>query len=151
VIYEFPDQIRECLNLLSDEEIWWRPNEKANSIGNIILHLCGSLQFYFVHAIAEREFERNRPAEFTERSVISRIELLSRFDDVIAEIDGLLSSLDSGGLMQSTDRTGKTTTFAQILLHSAFHLAAHTGQIVYITKLLKEGAVDDLWIKAQSR
>jgi hypothetical protein len=27
----------------------------------------------------------------------------------------------------------------------AIHLATHTGQIVYVTKMLKEGSVNDLW------
>jgi hypothetical protein len=27
----------------------------------------------------------------------------------------------------------------------AIHMAVHTGQIVYITKLLKEGSINDLW------
>ncbi|HEV8658303.1 MAG TPA: hypothetical protein VGS96_06710, partial [Thermoanaerobaculia bacterium] len=42
----FPAQIRACLDQLSDEEIWSRPNESTNSIGNIILHVTGSLNHY---------------------------------------------------------------------------------------------------------
>ena len=33
-------KIRKCLNHLTDEDIWWRPNESSNSIGNLILHLA---------------------------------------------------------------------------------------------------------------
>jgi len=29
----------------------------------------------------------------------------------------------------------------------AIHLATHTGQIVYVTKMLKEGSVNDLWMQ----
>jgi uncharacterized damage-inducible protein DinB len=51
-----------------------------------------------------------------------------------------------------TDRTGKAgTTFAQILLHVTHHNAVHLGQIVFATKMLKEGAIDDLWRKVSHR
>ncbi|PYR84121.1 MAG: hypothetical protein DMG18_10565, partial [Acidobacteria bacterium] len=32
-------RIVDCLELLSEEEIWWRPNEASNSAGNLVLHL----------------------------------------------------------------------------------------------------------------
>ncbi len=30
-------RIVDCLELLSEEEIWWRPNEASNSAGNLVL------------------------------------------------------------------------------------------------------------------
>ncbi|HEX6160895.1 MAG TPA: DinB family protein [Thermoanaerobaculia bacterium] len=42
----FPSQIRSAIDSLSDEQIWWRPNEESNSIGNLMLHLAGSVQLY---------------------------------------------------------------------------------------------------------
>ena len=29
----FPAQVRAALASLTDEQLWWRPNEKSNSIG----------------------------------------------------------------------------------------------------------------------
>jgi len=53
--------------------------------------------------------------------------------------------------MESTDRTGKATTYGQILLHVTHHNAAHMGQIVWITKMLHPGALDELWMKSRAR
>lgn len=150
LVTDFPEQIRVCIDSLSDEEIWWRANEKANSIGNLILHLCGSTRFYFLYAIAGSDFERDRAAEFSERRHLPRTELLQKLNEAVAAYDAVLTGLDPSRLMETTERTGKTTSFAQILLHVLAHFAAHTGQILYATKLLKEGAIDELWIKTRS-
>ena len=149
LVSDLPQQIRVCLDTLSDEQTWWRPNEKANSIGNLILHLCGSNAYYLLYAIAGNDLERDRTAEFSERRYIPRAELLQKFDDVVAASDRVLSGLDPSRLMEATERTGKTTTFAQILLHVLSHFSTHTGQIVYATKLLQEGAIDELWMKTR--
>src|SRR5688572_15706556 len=36
---EYLPKIERCLEQLSEEQIWWRANPQANSIGNLILHL----------------------------------------------------------------------------------------------------------------
>ena len=38
----FPRVIK-CLEMLNEEEIWYRPNSKSNSVGNLVLHLNGNL------------------------------------------------------------------------------------------------------------
>jgi hypothetical protein len=34
------------------------------------------------------------------------------------------------------------------ILGIAVHLATHTGQIVFVTKMMKAGSLDELWIAA---
>jgi hypothetical protein len=110
------------------------------------VHLCGSNRYYLVQGIAGREFARDRDAEFTERTHISRADLRRRYDAMVDECDGVLSALTPEDMAVETDRTGKAgTTFAQILLHVTHHNAVHLGQIVFTTKMLKEGAIKDLW------
>ena len=139
------EQIRACLRELNDAQIWWRPNAKANSIGNLVLHLCGSTRFYLAHAVGGVEYVRDRPAEFAEREQIPRDELLRRLDEAVAKADRVLNAFDPSRLMDITDRTGKSSTYAQIILHQLLHFTAHAGQIIYATKLLKQEAIDDLW------
>ena len=38
---EYWPGITRCIDSLTDEQIWWRPNEASNSIGNLLLHLNG--------------------------------------------------------------------------------------------------------------
>lgn len=37
-------QIVHCLEQLSEEQVWWRPHESMNSIGNLVLHLTGNIR-----------------------------------------------------------------------------------------------------------
>jgi uncharacterized damage-inducible protein DinB len=150
LVTDYPNQIRECVAVLDEAQLWWRPNEQANAIGNLILHLAGSTRFYIAHAIGGAAFNRDRDAEFAAREPVSRPELMRRFDEVWTEVERVLGTLDPARLMETTDRTGKSTTHAQILLHVLGHVATHTGQIVYATKLLKAGAIHELWQKTRS-
>lgn len=79
----FPAQIRTCIEQLSDDEIWWRPNESSNSVGNLVLHLSGSLNHYLNRAIGGFAYERDRAAEFAERRRIPKGELLTTFEEIV--------------------------------------------------------------------
>src|SRR3954452_11132528 len=89
----FPAQIRECLARLDDEQIWWRPNESSNSVGNLVLHLTGSLNHYLNRQIGGFEYDRDRAAEFAERRHVPKDELLAAFDAMVLKgeqtFDGL--------------------------------------------------------------
>lgn len=147
LLHDFPGQITFCLDVLDDEQIWWRPNEQANAVGNLVLHLAGSNRYYLEHVIAGKSTNRHRDEEFATRGGLVKAEVRQVWDDTFRVTESVLNGLEPSQLMTTTDRSGKTTTFAQILLHVSHHNAAHMGQIVWVTKLLKPGAVDELWMK----
>jgi hypothetical protein len=37
LVEAYPAQVREALGALDDEQLWWRPNPGANSVGNLLL------------------------------------------------------------------------------------------------------------------
>ena len=148
--HDFPAQISKCLDELSDEQIWWRPNAQTNSVANLVLHLIGSNRFFLEHVIAGRETVRDRPAEFAGRGTHSKEELKAAWQNSVALTATLLDELDASRLTEITDRSGRPQTMAQILLHASHHNATHMGQIVWITKQLRPGVLDELWMKTRS-
>src|SRR5262245_34683128 len=62
----FPAQVRAAVEALDDDQIWWRPNETSNSIGNLVLHLSGSLNHYLNRGYGGLDYTRDRAAEFAE-------------------------------------------------------------------------------------
>src|SRR5215471_20939254 len=76
-----PHQIRVCIEQLDDEKLWWRPNDKANSVGNLVIHLCGSVRHYISREIGGVKFQRDRASEFAERGPLSKERLLSILDE----------------------------------------------------------------------
>src|SRR5262245_12282977 len=45
---DYLPKLERCLEKLNDDQIWWRANEESNSIGNLILHLCGNVRQWIV-------------------------------------------------------------------------------------------------------
>jgi len=68
------DRIKHCLGQLTDEQIWRRESDAMNSIGNLILHLCGNLRQWIVAGIGAEKDVRQRPKEFSERGPIPKAE-----------------------------------------------------------------------------
>jgi len=143
-----PNQVRSAVETLNDEQLWWRPNEQANSVGNLVLHVSGSMRYYLSRGVGGFEYARNRPAEFTERGPISREQLLATFDEAIAEAGKVFDSFDASRFLQPSDEPDYVPTIFDVIFNVAIHLATHAGQIVYIAKMLNEGSIDELWIKA---
>ena len=143
----FPAQIRASLDELSDDEIWSRPNEQSNSVGNLVLHLTGSLNHYLNHKLGTLEFHRDRPAEFAERRRIPKDELRTRFDDMVRQAEETFSSITADQLMKPSPEPKMNRYVVEDLLNIVVHMSTHTGQILWITKMFRGGAFDDLWMK----
>jgi uncharacterized damage-inducible protein DinB len=130
MIEDYPTQIGECLAVITEEDVWWRPDEKSNALGNIMLHVIGSNRLYIGYGVGGRPLERDRAAEFTARGNRDRAAVVREWEDTVAMMRDVLDGLDATRLMERTDRTGKSTTSASILLHASHHTAAHMGQVV---------------------
>jgi hypothetical protein len=68
LVDDYPAQIGECLDLMDDTDVWWRPDETVNALGNLVLHLAGSNRYYVGYGIGGRETHRDRDAEFAARA-----------------------------------------------------------------------------------
>lgn len=132
---QFLTALRDCLEQLSEEEIWWRPNEASNSGGNLVLHLCGNMRQWIVSGLGGAADIRERDKEFSERGPIARSALSEKFRETAKECCAVLERLKPGDLtrnyrIQGFDVTGYEAA-AQVIQHIAYHL----GQIIYLTKL----------------
>ncbi len=143
-----PFQIIECVEALTEEQLWWRPNEKANSVGNLVLHLSGSMRHYLSRGVGGFEYQRDRPAEFAERGPVPKEQLLATFNETISQAAQTLESFDTTRFLEASDEPHYVPTIFDVVFNIAIHLATHAGQIVYVTKILKEGSTGELWIRA---
>ena len=139
-----PAQIKSCLDQLNEEQLWWRPNQQSNSVGNLTLHVCGAVQHFLNRGVGGQEYTRDRPAEFSTTSM-SKAKLEEILDETIARADQTFANLDAARLSHPSTEPAYYSTVFEDLFGVAIHVAVHTGQIVYITKMLKEGSIDDLW------
>lgn len=131
----YPPRIIRCLKLLSEEEIWWRPNRESNSVGNLALHLQGNVRQWIICGLGGQTDTRDRDREFAETGLVSRRVLLAGLRRTVEEADQVLQGFGSHGLARRFSIQGYNVTGMQVLCHVAEHFAFHAGQIIYITKL----------------
>ena len=136
LVKDFLPKIERCLEGLTDEQIWWRPNEQSNSIGNLLLHLSGNARQWIVCGVGGAADSRERDAEFAQRSVIARGDLHSLLTRALAEVDATLAQFDPNQLLERRTIQGSDVTVLEAILHVVEHFSMHVGQILYITKLL---------------
>jgi len=134
---EYWPRLRSSVESLSDEQVWWRPNEASNSIGNLMLHLNGNVGQWLVSSFRGLEDARNRPAEFSERQSIPAKTLLAKLGATLNEASDVLASLTEADLLTTLHIQGYTVTGLQAVYQVVEHFALHYGQIVYVTKLVR--------------
>jgi uncharacterized damage-inducible protein DinB len=130
-------KIERCMDALSEEELWWRPNDRSNSIGNLVLHLAGNVRQYIISGAGGAPDIRMRDEEFAARDVVTKDDLRTMLRDTLEEVDGTLARLDASVLRSSITVQGRELTVLEAIYHAVEHFSMHTGQIIYIAKQLK--------------
>jgi uncharacterized damage-inducible protein DinB len=136
ILEEFIPRILKCLSLLSEEDVWFRPNKESNSIGNLVLHVEGNARQWIISGLGGAKDERNRKIEFEEKGPLPKIQLIEKLNLLYRDIEFILNKIDLKNLItvrrvQVFDETGLA-----ILIHAIEHFSYHTGQIAYATKMI---------------
>jgi uncharacterized damage-inducible protein DinB len=147
----FPMQIRTAAEKLTDEQLWWRPNEKSNSIGNLIIHISGSLDHYLNRGIGGFPYDRDRDGEFAARGTLSKSQLLARMDEMVGRAEKTFDGLTADRLMGPSADPERYTYLIDDLINITTHLSTHTGQILWVAKMLNEGGLDEAWMRTHKR
>jgi uncharacterized damage-inducible protein DinB len=129
-------KIERCLDRLSDEQVWWRPNAESNSIGNLLLHLSGNARQWIVSGLGGESDRRERQTEFDRREVIQRSELLNGLRETLKDVDRVLNDFNQERLLNAYQIQGCDVTALEAIFHVTEHFSMHTGQIILLTKAL---------------
>lgn len=130
----FP-KIRRAMEGLTEEDIWWRPNEASNSIGNLVLHLAGNVRQWVVSGIGGEPDIRRRDEEFLADGTLQGPELLARLKGSLDAVENVLLQLAPQELLEPRVIQGMDVQVLDALYHVVEHFSTHTGQILYLTKL----------------
>jgi len=128
--------IRKSVQGLSDEALWRRHREDLYSIGNALMHVCGSEHEWITHGVGGRPKVRDRDAEFATLRGASLAQLLATLDEQEAQTRQVLRNLTDADL-QKEFQGDCSVEF--ILHYQAQHLAYHAGQILMLRRLQEPG------------
>src|SRR5437899_12938774 len=85
--YEYvASDLHKWVDPLSSEQFWRKPYPYGNSVGHLVLHLTGNLNYYIAARVAETGYVRDRDREFTEKKPPPKEEALRLFDRAIAMV-----------------------------------------------------------------
>ncbi|SNY99866.1 DinB family protein [Flagellimonas pacifica] len=129
--------IKICLDKLPEKVIWQEPNESTNSIGNLILHLCGNITQYGIASLKGLEDDRNRDAEFATLSGYSKEELFQKLAETVQMAKKSFTEANREELLEKRSVQGFEFSGIGNIVHVVEHFSYHTGQIALWTKLLK--------------
>jgi len=136
---EVPDgyvpKMCDSIELLSDEEIWWRANDASNSVGNLILHLCGNMRQWIISGLGGAEDTRQRDLEFSEKGPIPRAELVEKLRATVRDASNVVRRLTAKDLVKEHSIQGYRVTGYEVAIHVTTHIAYHAGQIIYVAKM----------------
>lgn len=130
-------RLRTVVESLRDDQIWWRPNDASNSVGNLLLHLNGNVRQWLVDSFNGITDTRDRPAEFAARTIVPREALLDRLGETLSEAAAVLDRLTEADLVRTCEIQGYTVSGLEAVYQVVEHFAMHYGQIVYVAKQLR--------------
>lgn len=136
LLEEYLPKIERCLEHLSAEQIWQRANSESNSVGNLILHLCGNARQWIVSGLGQQPDRRRRDEEFAEGKSISKHELIELLRATVTEVLEVLKDLDDSKLLEPRCIQGCDVDVLEAIFHVTEHFSMHTGQIILMTKIL---------------
>ena len=130
-------KLQKWIDPLSDEQFWRNPYSYGNSVGHLLLHLTGNLNYYIGAQIAGTGYIRDRDREFAEADRPSKQEVLRNFERAIQLVVETVrkQSAEDWSAPYSAERSKEKNRFA-ILLSCAAHADHHTGQIIYLSREL---------------
>ena len=128
--------IERCTGLLSEEQLWQRPNDACHSIANLQLHLTGNVRQWINSGLGNDAFERNRPDEFAARGGLSREERQVGLRTVVDRACEVIESLSATQLLSEFDIQSRKVSGLTAVFHVVEHFSLHTGQIVLQVKWL---------------
>jgi uncharacterized damage-inducible protein DinB len=127
-------KIVNCLAQLSDEDVNWRAFEGANSVANLVTHLCGNVGQWIIAGVGGDALNRNRPAEFAQDLRAARDALVEKLNATIRRADEVIAAVTSETILSPRTIQGYDQTVMGAIFHAVTHFEGHAHQIVYITR-----------------
>ena len=127
--------IEACLATVDESVVRQRAGASQNSIGNLILHLCGNVRQWIGSTIGGRPDVRDRDAEFRDAQGISADELLGLLRTTMGDAIEIVSTLDASRLGETVQTQDGPLSVLEVVYQVVGHFQQHTGQIVFAAKL----------------
>ncbi len=133
---QLASRIDTCLTQLTDDQVWLRGGENENAVGNLVLHLCGNVRQWIISSIGGEPDHRERDREFSARSGAAAADLRERLNATVSQAIAVIDGVTAQRLADRLKIQGFDVSVLEAIYHVVEHFAMHTGQIIFVTKML---------------
>jgi len=138
------NEVHKLVDPLPPDQLWRRPYAYGNSVGHLILHLTGNLNYYIGANIAATGYVRDRDREFTEtvENHEPKEEVLANFDRAIGMVIATIkkqSAADWSAAYPAAAMEVAVKDRFDMVLRCTAHAYHHVGQIIYLCRELAKG------------
>jgi uncharacterized damage-inducible protein DinB len=134
-------RIRELATPLTEEEFWQKPFAFGNSLGHLVLHLTGNLNYYIGARIAQTGYVRDRPGEFADSNRPAKEQTLRGLDEAVAMVIDTLENQSPDDWAAEYSATGSNSSNRlAMIVQCAAHMQHHIGQMIYLVNEVERQA-----------
>jgi uncharacterized damage-inducible protein DinB len=135
---QLAERIGDCLNRLNYDQVWLRGSESQNAIGNVVLHLRGNVRQWIGFGVGRMPDIRVRDEEFAARGSLQPADLARKLHDTVEEACAILGKVTAERLAERMQVQKYDVTVLEGIYHVVEHFSQHTGQVIFMTKLLTD-------------
>jgi len=130
---------------LDDQAFFHRPGEQVNPVALIVKHLAGNMASRWTDFLTTdgEKLTRDRDGEFLLTDEDTRENLMAAWERGWGLLFETLAGLTDTTLPATVTIRGEPHSARQALLRGMSHVAYHTGQVLYLVRLLRP---DSTWL-----
>ncbi len=126
-------RIHDLAASLTNAQFWAKPLPFGNSIGHLVLHLTGNLNYYIGTQIANTGYVRERPREFSDPTPPTEEEALKKFEEAIAMVVDTVQAQSADDWSAEYSGMGvDARNRLEIVMQCVAHMQHHIGQMIYL-------------------
>ena len=135
---EVRGRVHHWVDPLTTAQVWTRPYPYGNSVGHLLLHLTGNLNYYIGAQIAGTGYIRHRDLEFIDSQKKPKEQVLADFDRTIQMVVDTIrkQAPEDWTKPYSAEREPEAKDRFAVVFRCAAHAYHHVGQLIYLSKEL---------------
>lgn len=127
---------------LQDSELSYTPDPETNSVALLVKHMAGNMRSRFTDFLTTdgEKPDRHRDQEFELEGPVTSEQVMRWWEEGWKCVFDALESLKPEDVLRTVYIRGEAHTVLQALNRQMTHYAHHSGQILFLAKLIRKSA-----------
>jgi uncharacterized damage-inducible protein DinB len=126
------DETKIIIEQLTDEVLFEAPVQTGRSLGDVVMHLIRSLEYYS-QGLAKDLW---KPLNYSLEEFSTALKIKNLFEEVLTKSSKYLTDIERNSLDESHEKGNRPSKRIDVLLEMLEHSIQHRGQILVYYRLL---------------